>query len=61
MSILYPSGKAKVVTDGFNMLSMGSTTHVEVEERDLGKDVHRLACLGVILLDSTEGEIVLSN
>ncbi|KAH0689476.1 hypothetical protein KY289_016834 [Solanum tuberosum] len=27
------------------LLSMGSTTHVEEEKRELAKDVHRLACL----------------
>ena len=32
---------------------MGSTAHVEDEKKELVKDVHRLARLGVRLLDST--------
>ena len=31
MSILYHQGKANVVADALNMLSMGNTTHVEEE------------------------------
>ena len=53
MSFLYHSGKANVVADSLSMLSMGSTAHVEEEQRELARDVHRLACLGVSLMDST--------
>ena len=53
MSILYHPGKANVVDDALSRLSMGSTTHVEEEKRELAKDVHRLARLGVRLMDST--------
>ncbi|KAH0712650.1 hypothetical protein KY289_008609 [Solanum tuberosum] len=58
MSILYHRGKANVVADTLSRLSMGSTTHVEEEKRELVKDVHRLARLGVRLMDSTEGGVV---
>ena len=34
---------------------MGSTTHIEDEKKDLVKDIHRLARLGVRLVDSTSG------
>ena len=44
-----------------SMLSMGSTAHVEEEKRELAKDVHKLASLGVRLMDSIEGEIVVTN
>ena len=40
---------------------MGSTSHVEEEKRELAKDLHRLARLGVRLMDSTEGGIVVTN
>ncbi|KAH0730162.1 hypothetical protein KY289_001350 [Solanum tuberosum] len=56
-----PVCKANVVVDALSSFSMGSTTHVEVEKRELAKDVHRLARLGVRLLDSTEGGVVLMN
>ncbi|KAH0715889.1 hypothetical protein KY284_008794 [Solanum tuberosum] len=58
MSILYHPGKSNVVADALSRLSMGSTAHVEEENRELAKDVHRLARLGVRLMDSTEGGVV---
>ena len=36
---------------------MGSTTHIEDEKKELAKDVHRLAILGVRLVDSTSGGV----
>ena len=61
MSILYHLGKANVVVDVLRRLSMGSASHVEEENRELAKDVHILSRLGVILIDSTEGSIVVTN
>ncbi|KAH0776371.1 hypothetical protein KY290_007782 [Solanum tuberosum] len=61
MSILYHPGKANVVVDALSRMSMGSTTHVEEEKKELAKYVHRLARLGVRLMDSTEGGIVVTN
>ena len=61
MSILYHPGKANVVVDGLSRLSMGSTTHLEKEKKELEKDVHRLARLGIKLMDSTKGGIVVTN
>ena len=40
---------------------MGSTSHVEEEKRVLQKDVHKLSRLGVSLIDSIEGGIVVMN
>ncbi|KAH0665088.1 hypothetical protein KY285_026294 [Solanum tuberosum] len=61
MSIFYHSGKANVVDDALSRLSMGSTAHVKEEKRDLAKDVHRLALLGVRLMDSTKRGVVVMN
>ncbi|KAH0738137.1 hypothetical protein KY290_036842 [Solanum tuberosum] len=61
MSILYHPGKANVVTDALSRLSMGSTAHFEKDKKDLAKEVHRLAQLGVRLMDSTKGGVVLMN
>ena len=47
-----------MVVHTLRWLFMGSTAHVEEEKRELAKDVHRLARLGVKLLDSTEGIVV---
>ena len=43
-----------MVVDALSRLSMGSTAHVEEVKRELAKDVHRLAQLGVTLMDSTD-------
>lgn len=40
---------------------MESTSHVEEDKKKLDKDVHRLARLGVKLMDSTEGGMVVTN
>ncbi|KAH0702583.1 hypothetical protein KY285_016861 [Solanum tuberosum] len=42
-------------------MSMGSTSHFEEDKRELAKDVHRLARLGVRVMDSTEGRVVVMN
>ena len=44
---------ANVVADALSRMSMGSTSHVEGDKKDLVKDIHRLARLGVRLVDST--------
>ncbi|WMV37288.1 hypothetical protein MTR67_030673 [Solanum verrucosum] len=61
MSILYHPGKANVVVDTLSRLSMGSTAHVEESKKELAKEVHRLARLGVCLLDSSVGGVVIMN
>ena len=50
-----------MVVDALSRLSMGSSTHVEEENIELAKDVHRLAHLGVRLMNSIEGGIVVIN
>ncbi|KAH0644897.1 hypothetical protein KY284_032781 [Solanum tuberosum] len=47
MSVHYHPGKANVVADALSRLSMGSVAHVEEEKRELVKDVHKLARLGL--------------
>ncbi|KAH0646574.1 hypothetical protein KY284_034458 [Solanum tuberosum] len=61
MSILYHPGKANVVVNALSRLSMGSTAHVEEEKKELVKDGHRLARLGVHLMDSIEGGVAVMN
>ena len=50
MSVHYHSGKANVVSDALRRLFMGSVSHVEEKRKELVKDVHRLARLGVCLM-----------
>uniref|UniRef100_A0A1U7YQ86 Uncharacterized protein LOC104249407 n=1 Tax=Nicotiana sylvestris TaxID=4096 RepID=A0A1U7YQ86_NICSY len=40
---------------------MGSLAHLEAYQRWLDKGVHRLASLGVCLVDSSEGEVIVQN
>ena len=57
MNVHYHLGKVNVVANAFSRMSMGSTTHIEDEKKELVKDVHRLARLGVRLVDSTSGGV----
>ena len=61
MSILYLPDKANVVVDVLSKLYMGSTYHVEEEKRELDKDVHRFARVGVKIMDFIEEGIVVTN
>ena len=47
MSVHYHPGKANVVADALSRLSMGSVAHVEEERKELVKDVHWNAHMGV--------------
>ncbi len=40
---------------------MGSVAHVEEERRELAKDVHRLARLGVRLMSISDGGVTVQN
>ena len=57
MSLHYHPGKANVVADALSRLSMGSLSHVEEGKKEMVKDIHRLANLGVRLFDSKNGRV----
>ncbi|WMV37791.1 hypothetical protein MTR67_031176, partial [Solanum verrucosum] len=61
MNVLYNSGKANVVDDALSRLLMGSVAHVEEERKELEKDVHRLALLGIGLRDMSDGGVIVHN
>ena len=61
MSVLYHPGKANVVADALSHLSMNIVSHVKEEKKELVKDVHRLARLGVRLVDSSDGSVSIQN
>ena len=50
MSVLYHPGKANVVADALSRVSMGSFSYVVEGKKELARDVHCLARLGVRLL-----------
>ena len=58
MSLHYHPRKANVVADALSRLSMGSLSHVEEGKKEMVKDIHRLANLGVRLLDSEDGGVI---
>ena len=57
MNVHYHPGKANVVADALIKMSIGSTTHVKEENNELEKEVHKLARLGVRLVDFTSGGV----
>ncbi|WMV37347.1 hypothetical protein MTR67_030732 [Solanum verrucosum] len=61
MSVLYHPSKGNVVADALSQLSMGSVAHDKDAKKELVHDVGRLAQLGVHLVGSNEGGIVLHN
>ena len=61
MSVHYHPGKANVVADALSRLSMGSVVHVEEERKELVKDVHRLARLGVRLMSISDNGVTVQN
>ncbi|XP_069145971.1 uncharacterized protein [Solanum lycopersicum] len=61
MSVLYHPSKANIAADALSRMSMGSVTHVEYEKKELVHDVHRLARLGVQLVDSPKGGVMIQH
>ena len=53
INVHYHPCKSNIVDDALIRRSMGSTTHIEDEKKELVKDIHKLARLGVRLVDST--------
>ncbi|WMV07977.1 hypothetical protein MTR67_001362 [Solanum verrucosum] len=50
-----------VVVDALSRLSMGSIAHIEEGKKELVRDVHRFTRLGVRLVDSNEGDVIIQN
>ncbi|WMV46404.1 hypothetical protein MTR67_039789 [Solanum verrucosum] len=61
MGVLYHPSKANVVAHALSRLSMGSVAQIEGDKNELVQDVHRLARLGVHLVDSTKGCVMVHN
>ena len=51
ITVHYHPGKVNVVADALSRLSICSVAHVEEQSKELVKDVHGLACLGVLLIN----------
>ena len=57
MNCHYHQRNAYIVDDALSSRRMGSTTDIEDEKKELAKDIHRLARLGVRLVNSTSGDV----
>lgn len=61
ISVLYHPVKANIGLDAISRLSMCSVTHIEDDKKELVRDVDRCSRLGVQLLDSTKGVVIVCN
>lgn len=52
MNMRYHPGKSNIVVNTLNILSMCSLGHNDEEKKELAKDVHWLAHLEVLLVDT---------
>jgi len=58
---LYHPRKANVVTDALCRLSMDNVAHINDDKKEIIRDVHCLAHLGVRLMESTKGCVMVHN
>jgi len=61
MTDLYHPDKANVLANALSQLSMGSVSYIENDKNELVQDIHRLSRLGVRLVDSTKGGVMVHN
>ena len=57
MSVIYHPCKANVVAYALSQLSMGSISHIEDSKKKMAQEIHQLARLGVLLVDSSESGV----
>lgn len=61
MSVLYHPDKANVVADSLSRMTIGSVSHIDEAKKNLVKEVHRLAWLGMRLENSLDGDFMVGN
>ena len=61
MNVYYHPGKANVVDDALSRLSMGNMSHIDDENKELVKKVHKLDRLGVRLADAQCGGVLVHS
>ena len=58
---LYHPGKANMVADALSHMTMCSVSHIDEAKKNLVKEVHRLAWLGMRLENSLDGDFMVGN
>ncbi|KAH0728122.1 hypothetical protein KY284_003987 [Solanum tuberosum] len=58
MSVHYHPGKVNMVADALSRVAMGSLAHVDIGDREMAREVYRLARLGVRLEEVGNGGVV---
>ena len=61
MSVIYHHSKANVVEDALIRMTIGSVSHLNEDKKDLAREVHRLARLGVRLESSPDGGAIIHH
>ena len=61
MSVLYHPEKANIVADALSRMSMGSISHLDEAKKDLSREVHRLARLGVRMESAPDGGAIVHH
>ena len=59
--VLYHPDKANVVADALSQMTIGSVFNLDEAKKDLERDVHRLAMLGVRLESSPDGGSIVNH
>ncbi|WMV13996.1 hypothetical protein MTR67_007381 [Solanum verrucosum] len=58
MNVLYHPSNANVVAGALSRIFMGSVAHVKEERKELPKDIHRIAHLGVCLMNISGDDVI---
>ena len=61
ISVLYHRGMANVVADALSWMTMGSVSHLDEAKKDLAREVHRFARMGVRLEISPDGGAIVHH
>lgn len=61
MIVVHHLGKVNMVADSLKLLSIKSFAHIEDYKKQLLGDVYMLARLGILLIDSSDGGVVVHN
>ena len=59
MTVLYHPDTTNIVVDAHSGMTMGSVSHHDESKKDLAREIHRLARLGVRMQSALDGSSIL--